>query len=213
MEVKDWPLESIIPYDKNPRKRTNKAVEKVASSIREFGVRQPIVVDEAGVILVGHRRRDAAELLAMPTFPVHQAFGLSEAQKRAYRIADNRTNEETTWDIPALELELAGIDGLFTGLERDIFELPKAPASVKENADKLKAAKRRGNNKMKAAGDTECYLVVVFPSRAAREMACEELGLAKDERYVSASIIKLRLTGLPEAHHAVSPPHRAGAHG
>ena len=213
MIVEDWPLEKIIPYDKNPRKRSKKAIEKVAASIQEFGVRQPIVVDEDGVILVGHTRRDAAELLALLTFPVHQALGLSEAQKRAYRIADNRTNEETTWDIPTLELEFAGLDGIFTGLERDIFELPEPPASVRENAEKLKAAKKRGNKKMESAGDTECYLVVVFPSRVARETACEELGLAKDERYISASIIKLRLTGLPEAHHAVSPPQRAGAHG
>ena len=213
MTVEDWPLERIIPYDRNPRKRSKKAVEKVAASIGEFGVRQPIVVDETGIILVGHTRREAAELRKMPTFPVHQAFGLSEAQKRAYRIADNRTNEENTWDIPALETELIGLDGMFTGLERDIFELPEAPASVKANAEKLKAAKKRGNKKMEAQGDTECYLVVVFPSRDARETACEELGLAKDERYVSASIIKLRLTGLPESHRNVSAPNRAGAHG
>ena len=213
MTVEDWPLERIIPYEANPRKRSKKAVEKVAASIREFGVRQPIVVDENGVILVGHTRRDAAALLEMKTFPVHQAVGLSEKQKRAYRIADNRTNEETTWDIPALELEFSGLDGIFTGLERDIFELPKAPQSVRENAEKLKAAKKRGNKKMAAQGDTECYLVIVFPSREAREATCEEIGLAKDERYVSASIVKLRLTGLPEAHHAVSAPHRAGAHG
>ena len=213
MIVEDWPLENIKPYPGNPRNRSKSAVEKVAKSMDEFGVRQPIVVDEAGIILVGHTRREAAELRKMPTFPVHQALGLTEAQKRAYRIADNRTNEETTWNISALELEAANLGDIFTGLERDIFELPEAPASVKANAEKLKAAKKRGNKKMEAQGDTECYLVVVFPSRDARETACEELGLAKDERYVSASIIKLRLTGLPESHRNVSAPNRAGAHG
>jgi DNA modification methylase len=109
MNVEDWPLDRIKPYPGNPRKRSKKAVEKVAASIREFGVRQPIVVDEAGVILVGHTRRDAAVLLAMPTFPVHQALGLSEEQKRAYRIADNRTNEETEWDEGLLSYELKGL--------------------------------------------------------------------------------------------------------
>src|SRR5271170_6060766 len=81
MHIDDWPLERIKPYAGNPRKRSKKAVEKVAASIREFVPRQPIVVDEEGVILVGHTRRDAAVSLGMATFPVHQALGLSEAQK------------------------------------------------------------------------------------------------------------------------------------
>jgi len=88
MRIEDWRLDRIIPYAGNPRKRSKKAVTKVAASIREFGVRQPIVVDEAGVILVGHTRRDAAASLGLATFPVHQALGLNDAQKRAYRIAD-----------------------------------------------------------------------------------------------------------------------------
>ena len=111
LTVIEWPLKRIKPYSGNPRKRSQHAVEKVASSIREFGWRQPIVVDEAGVILVGHTRRDAAESLGMKSAPVHVATGLSEQQKRAYRIADNRTNEETEWDEELLSFELKGLDG------------------------------------------------------------------------------------------------------
>ena len=111
MDVSEWPLELIKPYAGNPRKRSKLAVEKVAASIREFGFRQPIVVDEAGVILVGHGRRDAAELLGLATAPVHQALGLSDSQKIAYRIADNRTNEESQWDEDLLTFELKGLDG------------------------------------------------------------------------------------------------------
>lgn len=98
MNVEDWALTRIIPYEKNPRKRGKKAVEKLAASIKEFGWRQPIVVDEAGVILAGHGRYYAALHLQLETAPVHQALGLTEAQKKAYRIADNRTNEEAEWD-------------------------------------------------------------------------------------------------------------------
>lgn len=112
MTVEDWPLDRIIPYEKNPRLRGKKAVGKVASSIRQFGVRQPIVVDEDGIILVGHTRRDAAKQLGMITFPVHQALGLSEAQKKAYRIADNRTNEETSWDDELLKFEFGELRAL-----------------------------------------------------------------------------------------------------
>lgn len=129
MTVEDWPLERIIPYENNPRKRSKKAVEKVAASIREFGVRQPIVVDEAGIILVGHTRRDAAALLEMPTFPVHQAVGLSDAQKRAYRIADNRTNEETEWDDDLLSYELKGLEGFDLSLTG--FDLRQVTAYIR----------------------------------------------------------------------------------
>ena len=127
MEVSDWPLEKILPYPGNPRKRSKKAVEKVAASIREFGPRQPIVVDEAGVILVGHTRRDAAASLLMPTFPVHQALGLTEAQKKAYRIADNRTNEETEWDDDLLKIEFEALKGFDLDLSLTGFDSIPSP--------------------------------------------------------------------------------------
>ena len=123
MQNDEWPLERIKPYAGNPRKRSKKAVAKVAASIREFGPRQPIVVDEDGVILVGHTRRDAAALLGMATFPVHQAVGLTEAQKRAYRIADNRTNEETEWDDDLLAIELKALEGFNLDLSLTGFDL------------------------------------------------------------------------------------------
>lgn len=65
MQVTDWPLDKILPYPGNPRKRSKKSVAKIAASIKEFGPQQPIVVDEKGIILVGHGRRDAAEELGM----------------------------------------------------------------------------------------------------------------------------------------------------
>ncbi len=123
MVVEDWPLAKILPYQHNPRKRSKKAVAKVAASIREFGWRQPIVVDEDGIILVGHTRRDAAAELKLKTAPVHVARGLSEEQKRAYRIADNRTNEETEWDEDLLRFELAGLRDLSFDLALTGFEL------------------------------------------------------------------------------------------
>ena len=105
MQIEQWEIERVKPYDKNPR-RNDKAVEAVAKSIREFGFRQPIVVDKDGVIVVGHTRYKAALLLKLKTVPVHVAADLTPQQARAYRIADNRTNETAEWDIDLLPIEL-----------------------------------------------------------------------------------------------------------
>ena len=93
------------------------AIDKVAASIAEFGFRQPIVVDSEGVILAGHTRLLAAQKLGLAEVPVHVAAGLSPAQAKAYRLMDNRSNQETTWDLDLLLAELLGceIDISLTG--------------------------------------------------------------------------------------------------
>jgi ParB-like chromosome segregation protein Spo0J len=93
---------SITAYAKNPRDNS-KAIESVAQSIDDFGFNQPIVVDKNKVIIVGHTRHAAALLLELAKVPVLIADHLTKAQVRAYRIADNRTNENSFW----LEVELA----------------------------------------------------------------------------------------------------------
>ncbi len=105
MKIEMWDIEKVKPYDKNPR-RNDKAVDAVAKSIREFGFRQPIVVDKDGAIVVGHTRYKAAQLLKLKAVPVHVAADLTPQQARAYRIADNRTNETAEWDIDLLPIEL-----------------------------------------------------------------------------------------------------------
>jgi len=109
LDVEDMSLERLIPYARNPRKNDG-AVDKVAASIKEFGWRSPIVVDEEMVILAGHTRYKAAKKLGLDIAPVHIAKGLSEAQKKAYRIADNRVAEEAEWDLDMLKLEFEDLD-------------------------------------------------------------------------------------------------------
>ena len=108
MDVIELPLGQIIPYARNPR-RNEKAVATVAASITEFGWRQPIVVDEAMVILAGHTRLAAAQQLKLETAPVHVAKGLTEAQARAFRIMDNRSGENAEWADDLLGLELGDL--------------------------------------------------------------------------------------------------------
>ena len=105
-ELKWEPIKSIRPYEKNPR-RNDEAVDAVASSIREFGWQQPIVVDKDGVIIAGHTRYKAAKKLKCDTVPVVVADDLTEDQVKAYRLADNKTGELAEWDTALLDEELA----------------------------------------------------------------------------------------------------------
>jgi len=123
MEIITTSIKSIVPYSGNPRKN-EAAVKKVAASIREFGFRQPIVVDDQMVVIAGHTRLLAAKSLGMAEVPVHIARGLSPEKVRAYRLADNRTNEEAEWDEEKLRAELAalqdeGFDMALTGFDHD----------------------------------------------------------------------------------------------
>ena len=105
MDVLELPIDQVIPYIRNPRK--GGAVQKVAASIKEFGFQQPIVVDGEMVVIVGHTRLQAARLLGYERVPVVIARDLDPAKAKAYRIADNRVADDTSWDESLLSLELA----------------------------------------------------------------------------------------------------------
>ena len=137
MDVVDLPLERLIPYARNPRKNES-AIATVAASLKEFGWRQPIVVDEEMVILAGHTRLEAARQLGLASAPVHIARGLTPAQARAYRLMDNRASENAEWDEALLGLELGdlqgdGFDLALTGF--DDAELNRLLAGLGEDGD------------------------------------------------------------------------------
>lgn len=123
METSLVPISKLVPYANNPRKH-GRGIAKVKASLVEYGFRQPIVVDEKMVIVVGHARYYAALDLEMEAVPVHIAHGLSPAKLRAYRLMDNRSHEEAVWDEEPLRIELQGIEeeGLsldLTGFDSD----------------------------------------------------------------------------------------------
>ena len=103
MKVQIVKIDKIIPYINNPRKNQN--VDKVANSIKEFGFRQPLVVDKDYNIIVGHTRLQAAKQIGLKEVPIHIA-NLNKEQLKAYRIADNRVNQESEWDYQLLHNEL-----------------------------------------------------------------------------------------------------------
>jgi DNA modification methylase len=98
----------IRPYDHNPRDNDG-AVDAVVASIREFGWRQPVVLDAKGVIICGHTRFKAAQRMGLKQVPVHVATDLTATQVKAYRLADNATNEIAEWNYDLLPLELLGL--------------------------------------------------------------------------------------------------------
>ena len=123
LRVKYAPIDDVRPYDDNPR-HNDGAVEAVVASIREFGWKQPIVVDADGTIVVGHTRWKAAKRLGMDEVPVVVASDLTPEQCAAYRLADNRVGELAEWDSELLAQELDGLSDLdmsaFGFTERDM---------------------------------------------------------------------------------------------
>lgn len=100
--------EELKAYENNPRNNDN-AVAAVAASIKEFGFKVPIVVDTAGVIIAGHTRARAAEMLGLSSVPCIVADDLTEDQIRAFRLADNKTAELAGWDFEKLDEELQAL--------------------------------------------------------------------------------------------------------
>lgn len=101
-------IDDITPYENNPR-RNEKAVDAVANSIKEFGFKNPIIVDKDKVIVSGHTRRLAALKLGLKEVPVIVGDELSDEQVKAFRLADNRVSELAVWDDDLLKKEMAKV--------------------------------------------------------------------------------------------------------
>ncbi len=129
-EVELWPLGRLRPYEHNPRTHSAEQVEKIAASISEFGFTNPVLVDGEGGVIAGHGRLLAAQRLGLLDVPVIQLGYLSDAQKRAYVIADNRLALDAGWDDDLLAEELER-------LRADGFDLGATGFSDKELADIL----------------------------------------------------------------------------
>jgi ParB-like chromosome segregation protein Spo0J len=108
MQIFDKRLDEIKPYENNPRNNDG-AVEAVSNSIRRFGFKVPIVVGSDGVIVAGHTRYKAAQLLGLQKVPCIVADDLTDEQVKAFRLADNKVSELATWDDEKLDIELDGL--------------------------------------------------------------------------------------------------------
>jgi ParB-like chromosome segregation protein Spo0J len=130
-QIERRPVEQLIPYARNARKHSPTQIAEIAGSIREWGWTVPVLVDEDDLIIAGHGRVLAAHQLAIRDIPVVVARGWSDAQKRAYTIADNEIATHATWNKELLRVELADLQAQAFDLERIGF----APSAIEEEAE------------------------------------------------------------------------------
>ena len=173
MQIYQRPLSDIKPYEKNPRQKYD--IQKVAQSIKEFGFQQPIVVDRAGVIIVGHGRYQASKSLGLETVPVIIA-DLPPEKAKAYRIADNKTNEYSDWDIGLLtqeftdlldinyDLELTGFDAdelekLIVGEKDGLTDEDAVPETPEEPKAQLGDIYKLGEHRLMCGDSTDVNAV------------------------------------------------------
>ena len=143
MEIIKLNINEVIPYPDNPRKNDN-AVDAVAESIKQCGYCSPIVIDEDNVILAGHTRLKALKKLKWKEVECVRKTGLTEEQKKKYRVLDNKTNELAEWDFDLLEEEIADLDfdGFDFGFEMLEFEetqtiIEDEPPEVDEDSEPI----------------------------------------------------------------------------
>ena len=105
-----WPIGDLKPFERNPREHDAEHVSKIARSISEFGFTVPVLIDPEGEIIAGHGRLLASKVLGLTEIPVRIAQGLTDAQKRAYRIADNQLTIDGGWNEADLSFEIKALD-------------------------------------------------------------------------------------------------------
>lgn len=185
MQVQDYRLEELKPYEKNPR-NNDKAVQYVAESIRNFGFKVPIIIDKDNVIVCGHTRYKAAKQLNLETVPCIMADDLTDEQIKAFRLADNKTGEMAEWDFEFLAQELESLKaedfdmqgfGFYEADEEyltDFFDKTESEQKQKDNADEEEDEDEEDEEY------AEITLVIKFENAEQREKyveMCEEDGL------------------------------------
>ena len=109
-EIKSVPISELIPYVNNARKHSEVQIQQIAASIKEFGFNNPILIDSENGIIAGHGRMEGARLLGLDSVPCIEVKHLTEAQKKAFIIADNQIATRSEWDFEKLQIEVEGLN-------------------------------------------------------------------------------------------------------
>ena len=128
-------VSALVPYARNSRTHSDEQVAQIAASIKEWGFTNPVLIEPDGGIIAGHGRVMAAQRLGLDEVPCVIAEGWTEAQKRAYVIADNKLAMNAGWDVETLKIEMQEIDGLGFDLELTGFDVAEMTALFDEPSE------------------------------------------------------------------------------
>lgn len=169
-KIDQMPLSAIKGYARNSRTHSEHQISQLVESIREFGFTNPILIDETNTIIAGHGRLAAAKKLSMATVPVIKLVGLTEAQKKAYVISDNKLALNAGWDIDSLAAELRDLVAMDFNLDILGFETSELTDMLMEAQDDIETSK--GNKEEKF------ILELQFPDRDTMLEKYEDLAAA-----------------------------------
>lgn len=207
------PIADLLPDPANAKLHGPVNIDGIAASLRVYGQQKPVVVRASTMTVVaGNGTLAAAKALGW-THLAANVVEMDAATAAGYAVVDNRSGEvDVSWDQMALDKLLrecsTGNDealdkmlaDLMTAEIGTIIEMPQVPESIQENIDEIgviKSQRKSSSEGVAKDRDTEKYLIVVYPSREAKEAVCKAIGLPIDERYVPAASIQLRLVGRP----------------
>ena len=159
-------IKELIPYCNNSRTHSDEQVLQIASSIKEFGFTNPVLIDDQGGIIAGHGRIMAAQKLKMDEVPTITLSDLSEAQKKAYIIADNKLALNSGWDDELLKIELEQLKELDFDLGLIGFSADELAHIIYDEVGGLEAQKPEG-----VSAYEEQYAVIVICKDAAEQEA------------------------------------------
>ena len=188
LEIKYKPLADLIPYARNSRTHSEAQVKQIASSIREFGFNSPILISTGNDIVAGHGRALAAEKLGLDLVPTIELGHLSDTQRRAYVLADNRLAENSGWDMEMLKAEIAELDEH----DFDISMLGFGDYLVEEDKSETENDEIEPEPEVKFSefiGEENNYIVLIFNN--------EIDWLAAKERFNLKTVTSKRANGKP----------------
>ena len=193
MQIESVPVSDLKEYEKNSRTHSDDQVAKIAASVEEFGFTNPILIDESNGVIAGHGRLQAAKRINMGEVPCIRLAHLSESQKRAYVIADNKIAESGGWDDEMLKMEIMELaqddyDLKLTGFdEAGLDSILAISEEVMEAVEKKRDHKETGHSQQ----DTVRQVILIYTSdeyprvmEAMREYA-EEHGLSSNTEVVN----------------------------
>lgn len=183
-QVERWPLDRLIPFADNARTHSDEQVAQIAASMREWGWTNPVLADEDGTILAGHGRVLAARSLELTEAPVMVARDWTEAQKRAYVLADNKLALNAGWDMTQLSAQLVSLDEMG-------FELPLTGFNAEELTSLLQTGEAP-ESAPRAAAEAVIQYNIVFDDEGQQGVWFALLRRLR-ERYPDAETIGERL--------------------